>query len=568
MPLHNSNDADATSSLPSSGSHTAGDVTLAFIPDMATSLPKSDKPLPVPSSPSTEPDPLVRWTIPAALLQKFPADTLLDLTSGNYRTWQRRIQDVLIVVGDLARYLESSYSCPSRSTHLLDARVWTQNDQHVQGFLRLQCSDDELEIVRTSPVPLSSAAALWEFLRVRHLNRGPHAQVLLLRDLLQLRFVPSNPLVPQTHHAINICRQIITMGPLTVDSLAKVTLLHMMRDVLPQLQRAIAQDLVRATAAAPYTIADLVKHIEMEQGLRQEESSSTPSGSGLSTDLALAAQPSGRPLVLCGNCKRKGHVAADCYQPGGAMEGRRAEVDVRIAERRAGRGRGRGGGGGSAPTPASTTTRRVFDATGQAYLVSDTALSAATAPAAAAPSVLLTTAHSAIIELPSEHVDLTPAPAWLTDLATDGDSFFEAHVATPCEWDTASWDASSPVGSDVALAAIATDPFLFDSGATAHISPHRSDFEELTPTDPRGIRGVNGGLIYATGVGTIRLPLESGKSLVLTEALHVPASTVRLISVRALCDGPHGYSVAFTSSGVSVRHSVMTSRRVSYDAQW
>ncbi|OSD03742.1 hypothetical protein PYCCODRAFT_192950 [Trametes coccinea BRFM310] len=232
MPLHGAFSGPDITSLPSSTSQPAADATLASFPDVVMSLPITDKPLPVPSSPELDPgpDPLVRWSIPSSLLAKFPSGDLLDLTTGNYRAWQRRIHDVLIVVGDLLKHLDLAYVSPPRQSRLADARTWSLNDQHVHAFLRLQCSDDELEAIRAAVPSPTTAASLWEFLRCRHLNRGPHIQVLLLRDLFRLRFDPAKPLVPQAHHAITLCHQILAMGTLTADSLAKAVIPHMTRD--------------------------------------------------------------------------------------------------------------------------------------------------------------------------------------------------------------------------------------------------------------------------------------------------------------------------------------------------
>ncbi|KAL7277842.1 hypothetical protein ACG7TL_008787 [Trametes sanguinea] len=504
MPLHGTPSGPDVISLPASTSQPDADATLASFPDLVTPLPNSDKPLPIPSSSELDPDPLVRWSIPASLLAKFPSSDLLDLTTGNYCTWQRRIHDVLIVVGDLLKHLDLAYVSPPCDSRLLDARTWLLNDQHVHGFLRLQCSDDELEVVCAAVPSPTSAAALWDFLRCRHLNRGPHAQVLLLRDLLQLQFDVSKPLVPQTHHAISMCRQILAMGTLSSDSLAKVAVLHMMRDVLPGLQCAIAQDLIRATPSTPYSIADIVKHVEMEQGLRREERPSTLPH-GLSTDVALAA--TGRIVTICGTCKRKGHNAADCYQPGGAMEG----------------------------------TRTLFDTSGKAYLVTD---------AVPAPPALTETAHAAVASsLVADHVEPNSSPAWLETLAAEGDSYFDTALVTlPVK----SWDDIVTLDQGLALSALPSQPFFFDSGATSHISPHRDDFSELTPIPPRGICGIDGSVILATAMGTIRLPVGPTDSLTPVHALYVPRATVRLISVRALCENPAVVSVAFTSTGVSI----------------
>ncbi|OJT06880.1 Retrovirus-related Pol polyprotein from transposon TNT 1-94, partial [Trametes pubescens] len=61
---------------------------------------------------------------------------------------------------------------------------------------------------------------------------------------------------------------------------------------------------------------------------------------GTSSKSALAAQSSTQ--LECYNCKRKGHVKADCWRKGGGKEGQGPKQQT--AKR--GRGRGRGGGGG------------------------------------------------------------------------------------------------------------------------------------------------------------------------------------------------------------------------------
>ncbi|KAJ8462775.1 hypothetical protein ONZ51_g10685 [Trametes cubensis] len=266
-------------------SASANDVTFTD-PDMAIPLPHADvpptglgiSPSLASSVPAPDPDPIVRYTIPSNLLVKFSESDLLDLTHGNYRRWHRQVLDILSIAGDLACYLDKSYVCPPRLTRPQDARLWETNDRHVRSFIRLQCSEDELEhlSMESSDTPLT-AATLWSFLQNRHLNRGPHAQVLLLHDVLRLRFDHTLPLVPQTHDAIRLCRQIVRMGPLTADSLSKVALLHMMRDILPNLQRSIADGLANATASAPYHVADIIKRLEIEDDFRKEERPSTSS---------------------------------------------------------------------------------------------------------------------------------------------------------------------------------------------------------------------------------------------------------------------------------------------------
>ncbi|VDC02331.1 unnamed protein product [Peniophora sp. CBMAI 1063] len=91
----------------------------------------------------------------------------------------------------------------------------------------------------------------------------------------------------------------------------------------------------------------------------------------------------------------------------------------------------------------------------------------------------------------------------------------------------------STTGSRLPLS-LADNPFFLDSGATAHISPERSDFIELAAITPRPVAGVGGSVIMATGMGTIRLNITRGHQLVLHNVLFVPSASVHLISVLAL----------------------------------
>ncbi|OJT07316.1 Retrovirus-related Pol polyprotein from transposon TNT 1-94 [Trametes pubescens] len=483
-----------------------------------------------------DPDLITRTQIPAHFLSKIAVDELLDLTVGNYILWSRRVYDTLSLCGDLVSYVDPLYTRPDPVARPASAHAWTSNNHHVLSYLRIQCSADEREHL----ADITLASEIWTFLHDRHQNRGPHVQVLLLRDLLQLRFDNAKPLVPQAHQCITLCWQIITMGPLNIDSLAKVALLHMMRDSQVHIQCAIADALARATVAAPYTVPDIIKCLEMEQTIRAD----TKTSSGLTTDLAMSAQPqrgNGRVPKQCSNCKRQGHVTADCFQPGGPMEKRRSEVEARVAARKAARA---GTAPAAAPVAAPSAPRKFFDATGKAFFLTTVApagSSEVTHSAASITEVL----DDGPTQLPSDDIP----PEWLTDLDTYGDMQYESYLATADVFHvSAAWDSA------YAATSATVEPFLFDSSASTHLSPVHADFFELSPIAPHGIRGVNGSVIFATGIGKIRLSLGRGKHLILDHALHVPTASVRLISIRALCDGPHGYLVGFDTTGVTLRN--------------
>ena len=84
---------------------------------------------------------------------------------------------------------------------------------------------------------------------------------------------------------------------------------------------------------------------------------------------------------------------------------------------------------------------------------------------------------------------------------------------------------------------LSESPFVLDTGATCHISPECSDFQNLRTIQPHPIKGLGGTCVYAMGMGTVELTIEDRYHLTLHNALFVPSSSVRLISVLTLnCD--------------------------------
>ena len=79
-----------------------------------------------------------------------------------------------------------------------------------------------------------------------------------------------------------------------------------------------------------------------------------------------------------------------------------------------------------------------------------------------------------------------------------------------------------------------TGPFFLDSGATVHISPDVADFIMLKPIHEQPIQGVGGSCIAVTGLGTIQLQSDQQNHLDLKNILHIPKSTICLLSVSKL----------------------------------
>ena len=92
-------------------------------------------------------------------------------------------------------------------------------------------------------------------------------------------------------------------------------------------------------------------------------------------------------------------------------------------------------------------------------------------------------------------------------------------------------------GDEQACAATsAPHPYCIDSGCTSHCSPICSDFTDFQPILHCPIHGMNSDSIPAVGTGTIRLRCGKGRRLTLKNALFVPDTALRLISVGKLAD--------------------------------
>jgi hypothetical protein len=112
-------------------------------------------------------------------------------------------------------------------------------------------------------------------------------------------------------------------------------------------------------------------------------------------------------------------------------------------------------------------------------------------------------------------------------------------------------------------------PFFLDSGASIHISNDETDFFSLRPIPPRAVNGVGGSSIQAVGVGTLHLIIARGIHITLNNVLFIPAATVCLISVSALC-AAHRCMASFDAtncwvqarSGIHMLSGTLTSRHL------
>jgi hypothetical protein len=321
--------------------------------------------------------------------------------------------------------------------------------------------------------------------------------------------------------------RILAIGPLDGDHLRTVFLVNALGEHYPQLQSMI-QGSYDNPSFSSHTVVRAIQHEEDLIRNREEQGLQAPS-------TALAAQSRTRSKVLCAHCKRTGHLAEFCIQPGGKMEGKSVD-DARNAQRaassRASRN-GRSQQSSNTATPsaniATTSSPTPTDSVESIQVNGKTYYSAPPAPSSSpAPADFAGTAMAAPLQLdtPFEH------HTYEAFAAIDGPS----HVSLDWSSHTRSLDGIDTTPEPVAYSAtrtpidaLADSPFILDTGATCHISPVKSDFKSLRPITPHPITGIGGAQVHATGVGSIELCIASNHKVVLEDVLFIPTSAIRLV---------------------------------------
>jgi hypothetical protein len=91
--------------------------------------------------------------------------------------------------------------------------------------------------------------------------------------------------------------------------------------------------------------------------------------------------------------------------------------------------------------------------------------------------------------------------------------------------------------------------WMMDSGATHHITPHRSDFKDYTLCKGSVCLG-DKSTIDQVGVGSVVFTTNLGTPITLSNVLHIPQVKTRFMSTRALAQ--KGAEVSFTQSSFKI----------------
>lgn len=300
---------------------------------------------------------------------------------------------------------------------------------------------------------------------------------------------------------------------------------------LPHLRTTVSTSLTNSKSGS-YTSEDILLLLETEQSLRDADALKHNRNNQIIESTVLAAQsklPKLTNVPTCSLCKRPGHTNAYCVMPGGGMAGK--TIAKSIAARKKDR-EAKKGGGNNSPSTLGKVSVTMRDLSGKAFVVYiDPADISNPMPSAEFAGI----ASDAI---PDD--DSLAAP--IESIEYEGWLAFEEEPRATIDWNThtkpsdiAAISEILPIQQKNCTPISFNDlPFYVNTGATVHISPEKSDFLMLQPTNARSVKGVGGSSITAIGIGNIKLCIARSTYIALQNALYIPNTTVHLISVSTL----------------------------------
>ncbi|KAH8999310.1 hypothetical protein EDB92DRAFT_2007049 [Lactarius akahatsu] len=259
----------------------------------------------------------------AALVGGIPADLILDWRKYNWQDWSCRL-NIVVDKQAFTDWLDGGIP-PDATTHARACQIWKINDRALRTFILERVSIADYDIVPDS-------RAIYEALRHRHQRFELHAQVLLIKEGLDIRFKPGVVPFADTSNAIRkLHARITALGPIDEDKLndhlLTILLLNGLEELYPQLHSMINTVLDRPFSSSH----DVIRCIEFEDDLQllramQGLPTCIPDSSTC-TLTVVGAKDKEKTGPLCANCKRSiaNHLADIRVLPGGKMAGQTIE---------------------------------------------------------------------------------------------------------------------------------------------------------------------------------------------------------------------------------------------------
>ena len=237
----------------------------------------------------------------------------------------------------------------------------------------------------------------------------------------------------------------------------------------------------------------------------------------------------------CFNCKKKGHIKANCWAKGGGKEGQRPQrKSAKSKEKEK----------SSDKDTAAIASDKNEDIESWAAIVAEEDLSSIGMPEIKSES------DQDEISWTSEDTDeadsLLAEEGDLAQSTDDYESWALIESTSDDEDATFSEEITDTAASTTTSGDTPREAELYDSGASRHISPFRQRFTTYRPITPRPISTADKRIFYAVGIGDLHIEVPNGAKttpILLKDTLHAPEIGLTVVSIGQIASS--GHTVAF-----------------------
>ena len=164
----------------------------------------------------------------------WPTDFELDIDTGNWPLWHRRIS-LLADCQGFTDWLNGTLSCPDKTDHAKAHHIWNVNDRSLKAFILSHISQRDYD----NTCHLSTAHEVFEELRKIHEKQGLHAKLVLMTQAMNTRFRHDVPISKTLDDIRALHKRITQMGPINDDELHTIFLVNALNDHFESVQSNI-----------------------------------------------------------------------------------------------------------------------------------------------------------------------------------------------------------------------------------------------------------------------------------------------------------------------------------------
>lgn len=289
----------------------------------------------------------------------------------------------------------------------------------------------------------------------------------------------------------------------------------------------------------------------LRNGGKEEDNSAYHAGSGGKQN------GKGSKKVECYNCRKRGHVKAECWAPGGGKEGQKPQAKGKAASSSNTTSTSDSSNKAASAASASTSTKgkEKEKNTGEAAWMAEFVDDAMDEDHEVGFLDDFDMDVSSIPDVEWEDMPELLYPSE-SDESDDDDIYYTSDVEIGLPYEEViveTDDEDADTSFDYALlshSGVHGDIDLYDSGATSHMSGSKHRFINFVSIAPKSINAADKRTFHATGKGDmyIWLPNANGETtrILLRGVLYAPAMNITLISISRVAAA--GYTVVFSGN--------------------